>query len=440
MYPLLEKLINVEREEVAALLASAAYFFFVLAAYYVIRPVRDNMGAAGGVNNLSWLYTATIIAMFIVNPLFSLLVAQLGRYRFVSISYRFFALNLLIFYVLMKVLPAADFVWIGRIFYVWTAVFNLFVVSIFWQFMSDLWHTSQSKRLFGFIGVGGTFGGILGSSLTALLATVLGVANLLLLSALLLETALFLVRRLPDPSGDMRVDMELPTGQKAEVHAASIEAERPIGGSPLAGIAHALRSPYMLGIAAYILLYTITTTVIYFQKIDIVARAFTDQNVRTAFFAKVDLAVNVVTVLTQMFLTGRIIKALGVGLTLALLPILSVFGFTGLGFVPTLAVLVVFESLRRAGNYAIARPTRETLYTVLEREDKFKAKAFIDTFIYRLGDALAAWFYPVFGLFGLALSGIAFATVPLAGIWLVIGLWLGGRQKQIAQEKGITVS
>jgi len=414
------------------MLWACAYFFCILAAYYILRPIRDEMGVAGGVRNLPWLYTGTLAAMLLANPPFAAAVARFPRRRFVSLTYRFFALNLLLFFVLLRTLPEAHTIWVGRAFFVWISVFNMFVVSIFWGFMADLFRTDQGKRLFGFIGLGGTLGGVAGAGITAVLAEIVGPVQLLLVSVALLECAVFCVGRLSRRAAASAAagPGRLPPGA----------AETPMGGGVLAGITGLLRSPYLLAICAYMLLYTITSTVVYFHLADFAGRTFDDRAVRTAFFARIDLAVNVLTILTQAFLTGRIIRWLGVGVTLALLPALTVAGFAAFGLWPVLTVLVGFQVLRRAGSYAVSRPARETLYTVVSREDKFKAKAFIDTFVYRAGDQVGAWSYALLGWLGLGLGGIAFLAAPVAGVWLVIGLWLGQRQSALAAGADALVS
>jgi AAA family ATP:ADP antiporter len=422
---LLRRVADVREDEFRAVLWSGAYFFCLLAGYYILRPIRDEMGVAGGVRNLPWLYTGTLVTMLVLNPAFAALVARLPRLRFVSLTYRFFMLNLLAFFVLLRALPPESTLWVGRAFFVWVSVFNMFVVSIFWAFMADLFRTAQGKRLFGFIGLGGTLGGVIGAGITAVLAERVGPVQLLLVSVVLLECAVFCVRRLSACAGDLRC------GTPAEENGPP--AERPIGGSVLAGITHVARSPYLLGICAYMLLYTVNSTVLYFQQAEIVSQSFTDRAARTAVFARIDLAVNLLTILTQAFLTGRIIRWIGVGATLALLPALCMAGFAGLGFWPVLGLLVVFQVSRRAGNYAVARPARETLYTVVPREDKFKAKSFIDTFVYRAGDQIGAWSYAFLGWLGLAMTSIAFLTVPVAGLWLLIGLWLGRKQAELSR-------
>jgi AAA family ATP:ADP antiporter len=413
---------------VRALVLSFVYYFFVLSSYYIIRPIRDDMGVAGGVENLPWMFTGTLLAMLVANALFAALVARFSRRRFIPIAYRFFIANLLIFFVLLATLPKDHQIWAGRAFYIWTSVFNLFVVSVFWAFMADIFSTDQGKRLFGFISVGGTLGGIVGAGLTATLVQRVGTVNLLLISAVLLELSAQCVRLFPTAFEGSRDSI------RRKAAAAAVSDEAPIGGGIWSGIAHDLRSPYLLGICAYMLLYAITSTLLYFQQADIAAHAFTDRGARTAFFAQIDLIVNVLTIFVQAFLTGRLLKWLGVGVTLALLPLLSVVGFTAMGFMPMLSLLVIFLTLRRAGNFAVARPAREVLFTVVSREDKYKAKSFIDTFIYRAGDQIGAWSFPAMGWLGLSMAGISFVAAPLAAIWLLISLWLGRKQVAMTRE------
>jgi AAA family ATP:ADP antiporter len=417
---LLQRVVDVREDEVRALLWSCLYFFCVLSAYYIIRPVRDDMGVAGGVENLPWLFTGTLVGMLIANPPYAALVSRMSRLRFVSITYRFFMANLVIFFLLLQVANEAQNIWIGRIFFIWTSVFNLFVLTVFWGFMADLFTSAQGKRLFGFIGAGGTIGGIAGSAITTFLVGIVGPTMLLWGSIVLLEIAVLCVRRLSQLSGTFR------EGRKGET------PTQPIGGNVMAGVTHVFKSPYLLGICVYMLLYTITATFLYFEQADIVNRNFQDRAVRTAFFAQIDLLTNVLTLGIQMFLTGRILKILGVALTLMLLPALCVLGFGALGTIPTLAVIMIFQTLRRAGNFAVARPTREVLYTVVNREDRFKAKSFIDTFVYRAGDQVGAWSYALMGVLGLSLVGIAWFAVPMSAVWLVLALWLGRRQEAMA--------
>lgn len=424
----LRKVVEVKPDEVRALVLGFVYYFFILSSYYIIRPIRDDMGAAGGVENLPWMFTGTLIAMLVANALFAALVAKFSRRRFIPIAYRFFIFNLLVFFALLKMIPK-EHLWVGRAFFIWTSVFNLFVVSVFWAFMADVFSTDQGKRLFGFISVGGTLGGIVGAAITATLVQRVGVINLLLISAVLLELSAQCVRRFPTAF----------EGSRASIRE-KVAAEAPIGGGIWAGIIHDLRSPYLLAICAYMLLYATTSTLLYFQQVGIAASAFSDRGARTAFFAQIDLVVNVLTIFVQAFLTGRLLKWLGVGITLALLPAMSVIGFTAMGVVPTLSLLVIFLTLRRAGNFALARPAREVLFTVVSREDKYKAKSFIDTFIYRAGDQIGAWSTPALGLVGIGMRGVSFVAAPLAVIWFFISLWLGRKQAAMShlpqQQRG----
>jgi len=377
---LLRKAVDVKADEVRALGLGFIYYFLILSAYYVIRPIRDDFGAAGGIENLPWMFTGTLVTMLIANALFAALVARFSRRRFIPIAYRFFIANLLIFLLLLLTISRGNQVWVGRAFFVWTSVFNLFVISVFWAFMVDVFSVDQGKRLFGFISVGGTLGAIVGAAITATLVRKVGTLNLLLVSAVLLELSAQCVRFFPKP-----IARESVSSKKKTVE------ELPVGGGIWSGIVHNVRSPYLLGISTYMLLYALTSTLLYFQQVGIAASAYPDRSARTAFFAQIDLLVNVLTVLVQALLTGRLLKWFGVGVTLAILPALSVVGFTAMGMAPTLALLVIFLTLRRAGNFAIARPARETLFTVVSREDKYKAKNFIDTVVYRTGDQIGAW-------------------------------------------------
>ncbi|NNM07113.1 MAG: MFS transporter [Gemmatimonadetes bacterium] len=417
---LLQKVVEVRPEEVTLLLLSGAYFFFVLASYYVIRPIRDEMAVVGGVENLAWMFTATLAGTLLVHPLFTWAVSRFPRKRFIPIAYRFFIANLIIFFLSMRMAPDGAYVWIGRVFFSWTSVFNLFVVSVFWAFMADIFRSDQGKRLFGFIGIGGTLGGILGATLTAGLAETLGPVNLLLVSAALLEVALRLVRTL-----GRRVTLTGFGSRKDE--------EEAMGGGILSGIQDAFRSPYLLGIIAFMFLFTVTSTAIYYQQTDIVGRSFETPGAPAAFFARIDLFVNVLAVFTQALLTGRIIKWFGLGVALAILPLVTIIGLLALGVSPTLGILFAVQVLRRGWNYGLMKPALETLYTVVPREEKYKAKNFIDTTVYRTGDQMGAWSNRGFMALGMSFTAMAFITAPLAAIWLATGLVLGAAQRRRAK-------
>ena len=419
MSRLLGRLVDVRPGETKALAWSWLFFFSVLASYYVIRPVRDELGAAAGVSQLPWLFAMTLAGMTVANPLFSALVVRLSPVRFISITYRFFAANVLLILVLMNTTTGTAGAWVGRAFWVWAAVFNMFVVSVSWGFLVDVFNNDQSRRLFGFIAAGGTLGGIAGSTITAALVTHVGRSYLLVASALLLEAAVFSMHRLA------RISESL--------HERRAPRQEVVGGGVLSGLSHAFKSAYLVNISFYIFLLAVLYTYLYFQQADIVQKSISDRNARTAFFAGMDLAVNVLTLAIQFFLTGRILKRLGVALTLALLPALSVAAFLLLGAAPVLWTLVGVQVLRRAADYALSRPAREVLFTVVPREDKYKAKSFMDTFIYRAGDQIGAWSYALLGALGLAAAGISFVAAALSAAWLANGLWLGRRQEKLAR-------
>ncbi len=429
----LRRVVDVRPDETRAMVMSFAYFFFVLCGYFILRPIRDAVAAASGVSQLPWLFAGTLTAMLVCNPMFSALVVKFPVRRFIPITYHFFIANLLGFYVVMRVFApvegSAGDLWTGRAFYVWTSVFNLFVVSVFWCFMADVFRSGQGKRLFGFIGVGGTLGAIAGSGLTALLAQRIGVVNLLLVSAALLELAVAMVVLFPVQ----------PVGGATAVDADQLD-RAPIGGSMWAGFTRVVRSPYLAGIAVFLILYTVGNTFLYFAQTDIVGRFYATKAARTSVLAEIDVAGQTLTVIIQMFLTGRVIRWIGLTATLAVLPVLTMVGFGALGAMPVFATLAAFIVLRRASNFSLTNPAMEVLFTVVPREDKYKAKAFIETFVYRGGDQVAAWTYAGLAALGLGLAGIAFSALPMAAVWLMLGLWLGRREAELAGEGPLAVA
>jgi AAA family ATP:ADP antiporter len=431
MIKFFRKIVDVKPNELRALWLSFLFFFVILAGYYVIRPVRDNIGATN-FENLWWMFTVVLVTMIVANAAFSAIVARMPRRRFIPTAYRFFITNLIIFFLLMLIMPPGKQPWLDICFFVWVSVFNLFNTTIFWSFMTDLFTTEQGKRLFGFIAVGGSLGGILGPIITATLAQRISTGLLLLICALMLEIAAQTVRFFPaDFRGRHRQDAETSGSEEA------VAAEKPIGGGIWEGVTHIARSPYLFGLLLFILLYTLTSTWTYFQQSQLTKVAFTDRGARTAFFARLDLSVNTLTLLMQLFLTGRMMKSLGVTTTLISMPVLSLVGFAAIGYAPVLTTLAIFQVLRRATTFAFMRPAREVLFTVLKREDKYKAKSFIDTFGYRCGDQLGSWSYEALHVrpLGLSLSAISYIAVPVVAGWCVLGVWLGRRQAQLADAK-----
>ncbi len=432
---LLRRAVDIREDEVAAVGWSFTYFFLVLASYFVIRPIRDQMGVAGGVNNLAWLFSGTLVGMLLLHPIFTWLVSRYPRRTFIAWIYRVFILMLVSFYLLFTAADATQSIWVGRIFFIWASVFNLFVVSVFWSFMTDTYHPSQGKRLFGFIAVGGTIGAVTGSSITAALVGILGPINLLLVSALLLELAGRSAKAFERHEAKLaRVVAEAPEFEAIPVVSPDGEIEEKqeevLGGGLLEGVGHVLRSPYLLGLAALIALFAIVSTFLYFQLIAIVESEMAGDDVgQTRLFAVMEVVVQSLTLVTQVFLTGRILKWFGLGLALAVLPVVSLVGFGILATAPILTVVVVFQVLRRASNFAIQRPAREVLYTVVPRTDKYKAKNFNDTFVYRAADQVGAWSYTAMGWVGLGLSGLALSVLPVSAVWLLLALWLGRKYR-----------
>ena len=425
MKALVAKFVDVRTDvELRGLLWGTAYGFLIMLSYYILRAVRDEISAADR-GNLQLLWTAVFGVMLLAVPVYSWIASRWSRGVFVPLANRFFIACLVGFWLSLVLLPDAARPWIDRVFYVWTSVFALFVVTIFWGFMADCFDNSQGKRLFAFIAVGSSIGGMLGSTLTAALAEWVPTFSLLLIACIPLEGASWCA---------MVLHRRFGTGN---VHAAG-EAGRAIRGNAWSGMRAVFASPYLLGIATFILLMTFVSTILYFQQANLVAEVFSDRGERTAFFAKVDLAVNVLTVLLQVYLTARIVKWLGVGVTLALVPIAMTMGFLAFGLYPTLTVLVVVQVMYRAGRYGLTKPAREMLWTVLSREDKYKAKPFLDAAVYRGGDLISGWIYAGLAAAGLSIGAISLVAAPIAGLWLMLGIRLGRREEVLAAEQGDT--
>src|SRR6266566_5126586 len=424
MTKLLTKIVDVKPDEIRALWLAFVFNFLVLGGYYIMRPIRDSIAGANKLETLPWMFTATLVAMLIANAVFAAIVARMSRRRFIPLAYGFFIFNLALFFILMRTGSQEQQVWIGRALFVWVSVFNLFNTAIFWAFMTDLFTVEQGKRLYGFIAVGGSLGGVLGPYITARYVQNIGPANLLAISAIMFAVAGFLVRFFPSGFTDGNKTAQ---GQ-----------EEPIGGSIWSGITHIGSSPYLLGLAASMLLYTTTSTWAYFQQSDLAREALKDSNARTVFLGNLDIWVNSITVVIQIFLTGRLLKWFGVGFTLVAMPFLSMIGFGAIGIAPSLALLAIFQVARRVAAYALMRPSREILFTVLRREDKYKVKSVTDTLGYRTGDQIGAWSYGGLHAFGLELQSISFVAVPVVAGWCGLSLLLAHKQRALAhaQQRG----
>jgi AAA family ATP:ADP antiporter len=429
VYNMARRLVMVEPFEAKALLWSFSYFFALLCGYYILRPLRDEMGIAGGIDKLQWLFTATFVAMLAIVPLFGWLTSRFTRKHFLPVVYYFFIANVLVFYLLFE--SHLTHAYVARAFFIWVSVFNLFVVSVFWSFMSDIFSDPQARRLYGFIAAGGTSGALAGPLLTSALAQSLGTANLLLLSAGFLFWAVFSIHRLIAWHDQRMVQHDDEAGARVQ----RVDEAQRIGGGILNGIALVLRSPYLFGIAVVMLFYTALSTFLYFQQAHIVKANFSDPATRTAVFANIDLAVNSLTLLVQFFFVSRFIKWLGIAWTLAAIPLLLSVCFVALALAPVLAVLITVQVVRRAGNYAVMRPAREMLYVVVGREEKYKAKNFNDTVVYRGGDAVSAWLFTGLRDLGLTLSHIAWVAVPMALVWAAVSYALGRRQRVLADAQ-----
>jgi AAA family ATP:ADP antiporter len=426
----LQRLVDVRDGEIRVLLWSCAYFFCVLTFNFILRPLRDEIGSGSGREELPWLFTFTFVGTLIANPIYAALVTHFPRRKFIPIAYHCCALALLAFYVLLRFLPEDGAGKVANVFFVWLSVVNMFLVSLFWSFMADIFSWQQSKRLFGFVAVGGSLGAIAGSGITSLLAKPIGPVHLFLVAILFLELAVVAVGALVKLCN---VHDELAVDATAESDATLEGQER---GGIFTGIQLAFRSPFLFGICLYLFFYTLSSTFFYFEQSSIIGEAVASKADRTALLARMDLAVNVISIGVQVFFTGRIIRALGVGFALFSQPLLAMIAFACLGWSPVLAVIVVAQVGLRAANFATAKPAREILYTVVGREAKYKSKSFIDTFIYRGGDALGGWAFDGLQQLKLSLSQIAFIGVPISAGWMLVGLLLGRKQEKLAIARG----
>ena len=428
--------INIRKDEALLTLLCGLFFFCVLTALMVVRPAREALGMQGGIEAIRWLFMGTLFVTLLVNPVFGWLVSRFRRLTFVTATYIFFALGLIAFHGLLVFAPSHVGQISGQIFYVWFSVFNLFATMLFWALMTDRFSLEQSKRLFGVIALGGTLGAIFGPWLAKTLAKQMGTPSLLLVAAAFLilsvvfawgvcllgsqERSIFTIQATAEDAAS--------TGPVSEQRADQII----IGGRAWEGVREVCRSPYLLGIALYVLILAVMATLLYFTRLQMVASLSLDTDTRTAMFASIDLYTQVATLVLQALLTGHIMKRLGVAFALAVLPITVALGLLGLAIMGSLAALIALESGFRAVQRGIMRPARETLFTVTPREERYKAKAFIDTFIYRGGDVLGAQTEGLLSRLGMGLAALAAFAIPLALVWMVLGIWLGVLQRRRA--------
>jgi ATP:ADP antiporter, AAA family len=392
----------------------ALQFFCLLSSLYVVRPLRDEMGIVSGVENMQWLFTGTFFAMLVIVPLYGRAVARFGRSTLVPVVYGGIAAVMVLAWFAAQMGDVLPTRWLAAGIFIWVSVFNLLAVSLFWSFMADLLHREQARRVFGLCAAGGTAGALAGPVLSATLAARLDPHVLLLVSAAFLIAA-------------------LGSATALERRRARYGPQRPepapaaIGGASWAGLRCVVESPTLREIALFIMVMTWVATIFYFEQAEIVGASVSSASARTVLFARIDLAVNVLVLGIQVFLTGRIFRWFGMPVVMVILPIVSVGALGVLALVPTLWVLIGLQVLRRAMDFAISKPARELLYTMVSREDRFKGKSVIDLLVYRGGDAVAGWGFKAASALGWGLPTIAWATIPVGILWVVLGRRLGWR-------------
>ncbi len=415
----LARVFNVRDHEAPVVGAGLAMFFLLFAGYFMLRPIRETMGVAGGVDNLQWLFTGTFVATLAVLPLYGWIASKVSRRRIVPWVFGMVVASLLGYGAAMLAQP--EDVWLARTFYIWVSVINLLMISLAWSVLADVMESHEAKRLFALIATGASLGGLVGPLMTTLLVKPLGHGGLMLLSALLIgasaATATWLHR--------WRDRHPLPAGVSSAEH-----RRQPLGGNPFAGATAVFRSPYLAGIALFVLLLATVTTFLYFEQAKLVAERFADKEEQTQVFGLIDTVVQTLAILSQLFITGRVAQKLGVGVLLVAVPVVVAAGFLWLALAPVFAVFVVVMVVRRAGEYAFVRPGREMLYTVVPAEQKYKAKNFIDTVVYRGGDALSGWVKRALDVLADHPAAAMFIGAGVAMAWAITGVALGRRQKQ----------
>ena len=417
---LLRRLVVLQPGEGPALLASFATLLCMFASYTILRPVRDALGITSGLEKIPYLFWGVFIVMLVLQPLYGWLTSRFPRAVFLPWVYGFFIANLLGFYVWFRL--GADRTWIARTYFVWVSVFNLFVVAAFWSLMADLFTREQAGRVFGFIWAGASTGGLIGPFVAHELAVPLGAVNLLPISAALLAVSLVLmiavIRLQPTQAAAVRV------GEPPQADAA-------LGGSLWAAFGQVVRSPYLLGIALFVLLMTWVSTFLYLEQQAFVAKAFATADERTRFFGGIDFWVQAASLLMQLLFFGRLFKWVGLRAMLVSVPVIMTAGYALVALAPGFMVLVVVYAVRRVGDYALTRPCRDALFTVVSREEKYKAKSLIDTFVYRGGDALSGSLYKeLTGSFGAGPAAIGWLGAAISALWSVLALALGKAQEQ----------
>jgi AAA family ATP:ADP antiporter len=420
-------LASVEQRELPSVVAAFFLFFCVLGGYFAVRPVRETVGTILGRDRVANLWLATWIVSLAIVPLYGWVVAKIRRSVFLPLIYGFVAVALAIVGAVLQAQPQS--VAVAQFFYVFISVLSLFLVSVFWSFMVELFDSGQAKRLFPVIAAGGTAGALVGPLFTDFTARTIGNAGILFVGSALFVLAVVLQAIL------IRIWKSGPEPRRDGCEADHQTRDRALGGNPFAGITLVLRSPYLLGIAAYVALLATATTFLYFEQLRLVAATFSDTQMRTSIFARIDWIVQSLTILAQLFITGRIASRLGLVVLLTIIPVAILFGFVALAIWNTFAVLAIVIVLRRSGEYAFVRPGREMLWTPMTKETKYKAKNFIDVPVYRGADAAVAQLQRAIEGTGLGASTAALLGALGAILWAVNGWWLGRRYDAVATKE-----
>ena len=417
------RVLGIQPEELPAVAWSFVYFFCILSAYYMLRSVREAMAIVSGVENIPWLFTGTFVVMMIAAPVFGWVASRYPRKIFLPWVYYFFIANILIFFAVFTYAQSYDLsqVWISRLFFVWLSVFNLFVVSVFWSFMADIYSKTQSRRLFGVISAGGSSGALIGPLVTSALVVPIGFQNLLPLSALLLLFGVYCVYRLRHW---VRQQQLVDTDESG----ISVESKKAIGGSAWAGIKFVFTKPFFAAIAIALVCANFLGVATYMYMAEMVSVTFEGTDRQTQVFALMDSLINAMSFIGQLLIVKHSVRKLGIGWTLALLPLVSVVGFALLAMNPTFIIVAGLQILRRSITFGLSKPTNDMLYSVVSPEAKYKAKNFIETAVYRGGDLVSSWTIRAIG--GIGLSGVAVVCVPIAMIWTALALWIGREYKR----------
>ena len=420
---LFDRILGIERHEYVAVAWSFAYFFCVLSSYYILRPVREAMAVGSGPDTIPYLFVGTFVTMLIAAPIFGWVASSYPRRTFLPWVYLFFISNILIFWIVFTqaVDSGEEYVWLGRAFFVWLSVFNLFVVSVFWSFMADIYTREQGRRLFGVITAGGSIGALLGGAATSALVVPIGFHNLMPISAGVLLIAVFCIGQLK----------KWVHREHEEEIIETVESDKPLGGGPLSGITHLFSSKYFLGIAVSSVIASLLGTALYMFAAELIETAIPSPDERTQFFSNMNVATNALSLIAQMFIVKHVVVRFGIGRALALMPLVSILGFAWLALDPTLAVIAILTVARRALGFGFSKPSTDMLYSVVTPEEKYKTKNFIDTAVYRGGDVVGTWSIKLMSALGLA--GISLVMLPFAVVWAVVSLWLGRDYKRRAK-------